>query len=246
MNPRVARILAALFVVTAAGVCVSLGVWQLNRAGEKRAAHAKAAALLELPAIEMGNAGATLEPGRRVQLHGTWDRERHILLSGRTNLGAAGVHVVTPLVLASGERVLVERGWLEAADSRIAHPEHWVEGEASVSGVAVRYPASRHVYDWMPLASERTGTALWSARALDSAQVVVHVPSAIANAYVLALVVAGDTASARPGLVALPFELQDSGERMHLSYAFQWFSFALIILGGAVALARRAKRPAAR
>jgi surfeit locus 1 family protein len=246
MNPRVARVLATLFVVTAAGVCVSLGVWQLNRAGEKRAAHAKAAALLEQPAIEMGDCGATLEPGRRVRLRGAWDRERHILLSGRTQLGAAGVHLVTPLVLASGERVLVERGWLEAADSRIAHPEHWIEGEASVSGVAVRYPASRHVYDWVPLASERTGTALWSARALDSAQVAVHVPSPVANAYVLAGLTAGDTASARPGLVPLPFELQDSGERMHLSYAFQWFSFALIILGGAVALARRANRPAAR
>jgi cytochrome oxidase assembly protein ShyY1 len=33
---------------------------------------------------------------------------------------------------------------------------------------------------------------------------------------------------------------------MHLSYAFQWFSFALIILGGTIALARRAKRPAVR
>ena len=246
MNPRVARVLAALFVVTAAGVCVSLGVWQLSRAGEKRAAHAKAAVLLEQPAIEMGDGGAKLEPGRRVRLRGTWDGERHILLSGRTQLGAAGVHVVTPLVLASGERVLVERGWLEAADSRIAHPERWIEGEASVSGVAVRYPASRHVYDWVPLTSERAGAALWSARALDSAQVSAHVPSPVANAYVLALVPAEDTASARPGLVALPFELQDSGERMHLSYAFQWFSFALIILGGAVALARRAQRPAGR
>jgi surfeit locus 1 family protein len=246
MNPRVARVLAALFVVTAAGVCVSLGVWQLNRAGEKRAAHAKAAALLEQPAIELGDAGVTLEPGRRVRVRGTWDRERHILLSGRTNLGAAGVHVVTPLVLASGERVLVERGWLEAADSRIAHPEQWTEGEASVSGVAMRYPASRHVYDWVPLASERTGTALWSARALDSAQVAAHVPSPVASAYVLAMVAAGDTASARPGLVALPFELQDFGESMHLSYAFQWFAFALIIVGGAIAFARRARRAAAR
>jgi len=246
MIARFTRVLAALSVVSAAGVCVALGCWQLSRAGEKRAVHAKAAARLEQPPIEAGAPGATLEPGRRVRVRGMWDNERHVLLSGRTHLGAAGVHVVTPLVLASGERVLVERGWLEAADSRVAHPEHWLEGEASVSGVVVRYPASRHVYDWVPLASERAGAALWSARALDSAQVASHVPAPIASAYVIALVPAGDTASARPGLVALPFELQDSGERVHLSYAFQWFAFALIIVGGAVALARRAKPSAAR
>ena len=246
MIPRVARILVALFVVTAAGVCMSLGVWQLNRAGEKRAAHAKAVALLDLPLLEAGEHGVALEPGRRVRLHGTWDRECYVLLSGRTHLGAAGVHVVTPLVLASGERVLVERGWLEAADSRLAHPEQWIEGEANVSGVAVRYPASRHAYDWVRLASERTGTALWSARALDSAQVAEHLPPPVASAYVRAVVPTSDTTSARAGLIPLPDERPDSGEGVHLSYAVQWFAFALIIVAGALALARRAKRATTR
>jgi len=246
MNPRVVRVLAALFVVAAAGVCVSLGVWQLGRAGEKRAAHAKAVALLALPPLEVGEPGVALEPGRRVRLRGTWDRERHILLSGRTYLGAAGVHVVTPLVLPSGERVLVERGWLEAADSRIAHPEHWDDGEASVNGVVVRDPASRRVFDWVPLASEREGTTLWSARALDSAQVAAHVPSPVARGYVRAVASANDTTSARPGLIALPDEQPDSGESMHLSYAVQWFAFALIIVAGAVAFARRTNRAAPR
>ena len=243
MNPRAARLVAALLVLASAGTCVGLGFWQLGRAGEKRAAHAAIVERLEQPPIEAADGIVTLIPGRRVRLRGTWDRERHILLSGRTHLGAAGVQLVTPLVLPSGVRVLVERGWLAADDSRIAHPERWADSAAVVEGVAERYPVSRRAIAWAELASERAGTTMWSARTLDLGEVAAHVPAPVANAYVRAFAVTGDTASVRPGLLALPYAPPDSGERVHLAYAVQWFAFACIIVAGAVALARR--RPAA-
>ncbi len=239
MNSRGVRLIAALFVVTAAGVCVGLGLWQLGRAGEKRAAQVARVALLEQPPVEPAEGRLELEHGRRVTLRGKWDRERYILLSGRTYMGAAGVQVVTPLVLPSGERVLVERGWLAADDSRIAHPERWEDGDAVVSGVAERFPSSRTVYDWVALESERSGVSLWSARALDSAQVAVHVPAPVANAYVRAVAPTGESTWARPGLITLPFALPASGENVHLAYALQWFAFAFIIVAGAVTLAHR-------
>jgi cytochrome oxidase assembly protein ShyY1 len=223
------RVLIAMGLFAVAVGCLALGGWQVGRAGEKRVAHAARVALLEQPPLESGDGRVVLEAGRRVRLTGTWDRERHILLSGRTYLSAAGVQLVTPLVLGTGERVLVERGWMEAADARIAHPERWADSAAIAEGVV-----------------ERPGTELWSARALDSAEVASNVPAPVARAWVRSTVAAGDTASARPGLVTMPFALPDSGERVHWAYAIQWFAFAIIFTAGAIALLRRHEPATAR
>lgn len=240
------RVLIAMGLFAVAVGCLALGGWQVGRAGEKRVAHAARVALLEQPPLESGDGRVVLEAGRRVRLTGTWDRERHILLSGRTYLSAAGVQLVTPLVLGTGERVLVERGWMEAADARIAHPERWADSAAIAEGVVERSPVSRRVIPWVALASERPGTELWSARALDSAEVASNVPAPVARAWVRSTVAAGDTASARPGLVTMPFALPDSGERVHWAYAIQWFAFAIIFTAGAIALLRRHEPATAR
>lgn len=236
---------AIAFVLLAAAVaCAALGRWQLDRADEKRDAQARLKVKLDQPALE-GDAGiATLMPGRRVRLRGTWDAQTHILLSGRTHLGAAGVQLVTPLVLASGAKVLVERGWMAADDARIAHPERWVDSTAEVEGLTVEYPVSRRAIEWQSLASERAGTTLWSARALDLGEASAHVPGPLSNVWVRAVAVAGDTAAARPGLVPTPYALPESGVRVHVAYAIQWFAFSLILAVGAIAMVRR-REPAA-
>lgn len=239
---RVRRVLAAIVAVVAAATFVKLGLWQLSRAGEKRAAGEVRAARLATAAVVVSDTFATPdpEPGRRVHVVGLWERDRHILLSGRTYLGAAGVAVVTPVRLRSGARVLVERGWLAAPDSRTAHPEHWPESVADELGVAEPIASSPRAIPWVPLAPERAGVELWSARQLDSAGVATHVPGAVAQWVVRAT---GTTsAGAKHGLVALGEPPGESGERVHLSYAIQWFAFALIVLGGSIALALRDSR----
>ena len=240
------RVAIALCLLAAAGVCVALGRWQLNRADEKRALHAIAQARLEQPPLEEIGGIETWLPGRRIRLRGRWDTERHILLSGRTYLGAAGVQLVTPFLLPSGERVLVERGWLAADDARSAHPERWIDSTAVVEGVTQSYPVSRRPVPWVELDAEREGTLLWSARTLDHREARAHVPSPVADGWVLAVVAPADTAAARPGLVTTPYALPDSGVRVHVAYAIQWFAFALILAVGAIALVRRRDVPAAR
>lgn len=236
------RILATILVAGTVFTCVRLGLWQLSRAAEKRLAAAARATLLAEPPVDLADpsAAAAVVPGRRVRVTGTWDRDRWILLSGRTHLGAAGVVVVSPVVLADGARVLVERGWLAAADARTAHPEAWPDSVADVIGVAQPLPAAARPVPWAKLEATRSGARLWSARTLDSAEVARHVPAPHA-AWSVAVLRAGGV-SAPHGLVAVGEPPGGSAERVHVSYAIQWFTFALIALVGSVALMVRGSR----
>lgn len=237
------RVLTGLLVVGAVFTFVRLGLWQLSRASEKRLAAAARATLLAEAPVELADSlgPAAIAPGRRVHVTGAWERARQILLSGRTHLGAAGVAVVTPVRLRSGERILIERGWIEAPDARTAHPEAWPDSVADVLGVAQALPTAEHAVEWVALGATRPGVELWSARTLDAREVARRVPAPVAPWVVVALTAPG--APPPHGLVTLAEPLGESGENVHLSYAIQWFAFALIALGGSIALLVRGAKP---
>ena len=243
MRPGAALLLLAALAV--AVVCARLGLWQLARAGEKRSAHAASTTLFDLPPLEPGGTLPAEPPsaGRRVRLAGRWDGARHVLLSGRGHLATAGVLVVTPLVLDSGARVLVERGWLEAADSRTAHPERLADSTASVTGIVTALAPRTGANAWVALPAERAGVALWSARTLDSAGVATHVPAPVAAWYVRALPAAAHAAT--PGEpIPVAAREQASGASVHVAYAIQWFVIGALLPAGALALALRRRRAA--
>ncbi len=220
-----------------------LALWQLSRASEKRAVHEVQRALLALPPVELGESLSAEAPaaGRRAHVRGVWEREHHVLLSGRAYIGAAGVSLATPVRLASGERVLVERGWLAAADSRTAHPEWLRDSVADVVGVMLPLASAARASEWVALPAERAGVKLWSARTLDSANAIARLPGPLApwSLRVLPANGAAPTASDKPSPKPEPYDVPS--ENVHLSYAIQWFGFAAVILGGAIALALRRK-----
>jgi cytochrome oxidase assembly protein ShyY1 len=160
-----------------------------------------------------------------------------VLLSGRTHLGAAGVICVTPLVLANGERILVERGWLEAADSRTALPPLEDTARIEVVGVVQPYGQPAIATPWVRLPSDSAGVALWSARALVADEARGALGSPLAGWVLRMLPGPEDASHGRDRPVPEPFVIEDAS--MHLSYAIQWFAFAAIVLLGSLALARR-------
>lgn len=256
----------ALLVLAATATCIRLGLWQLSRLHEKRVLHAAQRAELALPPIDVSVALPAEPPavGRRVRVRGRWDRSVHVLLSGRSHLGAAGVSLVTPVRLPSGEALLVERGWLPAADSRIAHPERLRDDTADLIGVATREPHAPHAPPWVRLESESAGVSLWSARALEADSAASRVRGPLAPWLLRALPIeatprgiasagaprtpAGARATELPpgesAPTPEPYVVPD--EAMHLSYAIQWFAFAGIVGIGSLSLAwsraRRARR----
>ena len=232
-------LLLGLLVVGATVTCVRLGFWQLARMRYKHALHTAQRALLARPPVEVAQRlpATSPETGSRVRLRGLWDLSTHVLLSGRTHLGAAGVSLVSAVRLDSGEQVLVERGWLPAADARTAHPELFPDSLADENGVVTPLERPAHPTPWASLPSERPGVRVWSARALDPDSAVARFGGVIAPWIVRVL-----PDPARTGSAPIPEDFVVPDETMHLSYAIQWFGFAAIISMGSLALALRKRQ----
>lgn len=116
-NERVRRAMVLLAALAGVALTARLGVWQLERAAQKtglaQAIEARGK-LPPLPAAELARdeAGAARQFWRPVRLQGRWLAERTVFLDNRQMQGRPGFFVVTPLELAPGDAVLVQRGWV--------------------------------------------------------------------------------------------------------------------------------------
>src|SRR6266550_4791933 len=117
------RSLRALVPTLAAIVGVALfivaGNWQRDRMEQKLALRAQfdaatAAAPVALPDLR----DWTPWRYRQVVVTGIYDAGRQILLDNKVHDGRAGYQVVTPLMLADGRAVLVNRGWVAGGATR--------------------------------------------------------------------------------------------------------------------------------
>lgn len=232
MRPR--TLVAALAVVAVASVCVRLGFWQISRWHEKQALNGTMRHALEEPAIPLAGQLPPLDSllHRRVEVRGTFDLAHQVLLSARSNAGAPGVHVVTPLRLSDRPlAILVDRGWLYSPDAATARPQDFPElGELTIVGVAE--PARRGAGGAALRAIPADSARVYSARWIDLDSLRTRIPYALAPFTLRQLPGSGVPENPRR-LAPLPFD-----ESMHVSYAVQWFLFAAILIGGSLALAQ--------
>lgn len=114
---RRSRALILIAAVGVAALTARLGVWQLDRAAQKLAVQASIDQRRDLPPLSSGELahtadGAAAQFHRRIALEGRWLAERTIYLENRPMGGRPGFIVLTPLQLADGSAVIVQRGWL--------------------------------------------------------------------------------------------------------------------------------------
>lgn len=218
---------AALVVALAvAALCVRLGVWQLDRLRQRRARNAQVLARrTELPLSVTGSISADSARDRRLVARGVYDYSHERLWHGRSYEGIPGVDLVTPLrlLLPDSSGVLVDRGWAPSPDGYHVDQEAYREGEgdsAEVVGIGVVAPRAPGDVDPGALRDS--------------------VPYQLLPFVIQQLPPPPSTAPYRPlppGLIRWPApELSDGP---HLSYAIQWFSFAVIITVGSIALAQK-------
>ena len=229
MHPRKVRIVPLLMLAGATLTFVALGTWQLSRLRQRRAANAVALAERALPAVSL-NDSARVAPQREVVAKGRWDYAHEVVLRGQTRRDAPGVTVATPLLLDGSEAaVLVVRGFAPAPDAMTVTLDSLREGDrGSISGLALKLESRAD--SGVPLT--RNGLTTW--RSLDSAAVASRVPYPLLGVYLVA------EREARSGNWPRWVEPPAITDGPHLSYALQWFGFAVItVVGGILWLRKR-------
>jgi len=166
---------------------------------------------------------------RRARISGTYDFDHEIIVTLRSRQGSPGVNIITPVrIPGSDTAVLVNRGWVYAADGMTVDLTRWREpdtmsGEGYIENFrsrpgAVKAVSVANAYRWM-----------------DRPALVQAFPYPIAPWY-LVLTGNGETPSdsVPPRIPVPPLD-----EGSHRSYALQWFSFAAISIIGMVLYLRR-------
>jgi surfeit locus 1 family protein len=223
-------ILASLLVAIGAGVCVRLGIWQLDRLAQRRAFNAQVQAMRGLaPLVLPAGDDLTKMEWRAVRAVGTYDFANQAVIRNQYNGDEYGFHLVTPLRLADGEAVLVDRGWIPAEGN--AEPADWRRYDgppaASISGI-VRLGQTIPSFGGVPnptLTPGQTRLDFWVY--LDLGRMGQQLQYPVLPAYIQ---LDPDSNRTVPPIPSQP-EL-DLSEGPHQGYALQWFSFAALLLVG--------------
>jgi surfeit locus 1 family protein len=201
-------------------VLIGLGTWQLERRQWKEGLIAAREAALAAPPVDLASdadAARGLE-FRRVRATGTFLHDRELLLNAtERSRGGAGYLVLTPLRLASGAVLLVERGWIprELRD-RLRREAGNPTGEIAVEGILRLAPEGRpgwFVPDNDPAKNE------WYYLDLAAMARAAGVPDALPF-----YVEAGPAPN--PGGYPLGGQANTELRNEHLQYAITWYCLA--------------------
>jgi surfeit locus 1 family protein len=209
-----------VLALAALAAAVSLGNWQVRRAGEKLALQEKLDDRSHAAAVQIGPqlVSAQAIDYSKVEARGEFLPQQTILLDNKIYRGQVGYHVLTPLKLEGGATcVLVNRGWIAAGPRRDVLPQVATPaGVQRVEGIAV--PPSRRYFELGPATT--TGP-VWENLVLDR--------YAAATGLALQPFVLQQLNAGSDGLVRIE-ERPDTGVNMHRGYAFQWYALAALVL----------------
>ncbi len=228
----VALSLTALFVV--------LGMWQLNRAADKRAVFAEFESRGNAAQVNLNHTGVgenAASAGYRAAATGRY-RGITILLDNQIHQGRAGYLVYTALKLdGRNESVLINRGWVSADANRSHAPEIATPTLEQRLAGRLSPPPTRGLRLRGDDLIERLGDGIWRVQAVDFAALTATLGVELMPITVL---LDGDA----PDGFVRTWKPPGSNETRHLGYAFQWFALALTVMVVTVVVAlRRGRRP---
>lgn len=219
---RLAPTLAAALLLPA---LIGMGLWQLDRADQKRALQAEYDRRQSEPPTLLRS--VLEEPEallyRPIRVRGRYEPAYQFLLDNRVHQGRAGYYVLTPLRIEDGAvRVLVNRGWVAGGPDRRQLPKiETPETEVEITGVAT----VPHGKEFRLGGAKPTGPgwqSLW--QYLDLREYARSVPFPVQPAVLLL-----DPENPSGGFVRQWGRL-DAGIQTHLGYALTWFSLAVALV----------------
>lgn len=242
MSERTRRWLVLIAALAAIAVTVRLGVWQLSRAAQKEALQAGLAERGAMPPLPQGElardaATATAQWHRHVRVRGRWLAQHTVYLDNRQMDGRPGFYVLTPLELAPGDAVIVQRGWAprDARDRARVPSVPTPAGEVVLDAVIAPPPSQLYA-----LGAESPGALRQN---LDLAAFARETGLALRPLSLMQTdgQTDGQTSGQNDGQRDTPDAPSDGLARRwpapaadvykHYGYAFQWFALATLVAG---------------
>jgi surfeit locus 1 family protein len=215
---------AWILTLPALALLCGLGLWQLQRGSAKQALDTQYARAADEPALQLT---AGLQPPvqgvQRAQATGVWRADWQLLLDNQSYRKRPGYQVWTPLELADGSLLLVNRGWVPQ------NPDRRVKPELPLPSLPVQVSGY-----WRALPQPGLRLPAGETCAEPDFPQVVQYPEAAQLACLL-------PAPVLPGLLLLDPEAPSGFVRdwriaaevpptRHYGYAAQWFAFAATLL----------------
>jgi cytochrome oxidase assembly protein ShyY1 len=223
---------------------VKLGFWQLHRHEHRVANNHLISQNVKAAAVPVGELAA---PGRAVprkdlyrsvSATGRYDTAHEVVARQRTAADGQknGYHVITPLVLADGRAVLVDRGWIDADGGLTALPRipAAASGEITVTGRLRPDETSSSTG-----IRNKRGLPARMIMLINSADLARSNPRALLGGYVELATTSPAPAGPQPELIPEP---DDSSIGPHMAYAIQWWLFSAMVPVGWVILVRRERK----
>lgn len=201
-----------------------LGIWQLDRAAERQEILAAYEKKISSPRLELNNNNLEdVESYQRVSLRGQSDGAHQIILDNKIHKGKAGFHVLLPVKMNASEKwILVNRGWVPLGMSRSDLPDISIDKSIQHFTGVIKLPLG----DEFTIGDGNVWTSDWPQliQWLDVKEAAIHLDYDLVP-YILLQSVEDKGAYVRD------WKMIASSPEKSISYAVQWFSFAIILCG---------------
>lgn len=228
-----------LLVVAAIVTMINFGFWQLDRLDQRQAFNARIEARYDEPPLpldelvppdaELGDDALDEVEWRPVTASGTYLPDEAFTVVNRSQNGRAGRNLAVPLQLDDGRILIVNRGFVPLVEDDPGLPATEVELVGRLRSTQER---------GLGQLSDPDEGELLEVQRVDIERLSPQLPGEVVPMYVD--LTRSDPAEPTP--FPEPVAAPELGEGNHLSYAVQWFVFAIAVAVGWVLAVRRSAR----
>jgi surfeit locus 1 family protein len=220
----------SLFFICVIGLLTALGIWQLDRAEEKKAQAIKINERLSSELIELknnkpiDNVKVLLQDNldyRHIKLTGRFATKNQYFVDNKKHNARTGYHLISPFIIDKTRQViLVNRGWVDSGGKRnILPPIKTDDGMVSIEG-RLSLPVKARFRPGISQPAENLG-GIWLYNDLEFF-------SQLSGTRLVPYILLLDKQNPHGFIRQWP-EFKANTE-MHVGYAIQWFAFALFSL----------------
>lgn len=227
--PNLIPLIATIIVIP---ILLSLGLWQLDRADEKRVMDKTVQEAISKKPLNVNfeNIGQLeTEIYRKTTIEGYFDSQNQMLLDNRTHLGKPGYHVISPFIFENKGKqytILVNRGWIGYKGTRDNIPDISIDKAprtltGSIKALSDAIVLSGDEQTKQPVVMTSSNYKLIQSIQLENLQKL--------TGYSLLPVVIELNKEQENGFIRVWKPYYGSIDK-HNAYALQWFAMAIIVL----------------